>query len=40
MVGNTRMQTMQAAIAKLAEQSDGYNEQFQRITQTLASIQF
>jgi len=40
MADNIQMQTMQATIAKLMEQSDGYNEQVQRITQTLASIQF
>jgi len=40
MVDNTRMQTMQNAINKLAEQSNGYSEQLQIITQTLASIQF
>ena len=40
MADNTRIQMMQAAIANLAEQSDGYNEQLQRIMQTLASIQF
>jgi len=39
MANNTRMQTMQAAINKLTEQSHGYNEQLTTITQALASLQ-
>jgi len=33
------MQMMQAAINKLTEQADGYNEQLTTITQALASLQ-
>jgi len=39
MVDNTCMQTMQSAINKLTEQSDGFHEQLATITQALTSLQ-
>jgi len=39
MADNTRMQTMQSAINKLTEQSDGFHEQLATITQALTSLQ-
>ncbi|XP_025635201.2 uncharacterized protein [Arachis hypogaea] len=39
MTENTRLQTLQAAISRLTEQSDGYTKQFASITQTLGLLQ-
>ncbi|RYR48707.1 hypothetical protein Ahy_A07g034766 [Arachis hypogaea] len=39
MTENTRLQTLQAVVSHLTEQSEGYIEQFASITQTLASLQ-
>ncbi|XP_025628555.1 uncharacterized protein [Arachis hypogaea] len=39
MTENTRLQTLQAAISRLTEQSDGYIEQFAALTQRIGSLQ-